>query len=176
MAIALLGILFAVALPSFSTWIANTRVRTVSDALQNGLRVAQAEALRRNRQVVFSLTNAQPALNAAAAANGRNWSVQTVAQFGDAAEFVQGGALSDLAANVAINGPVAVCFGSSGRLVANNSAATTGVPNATCLASGAQYDVSLSSSDRALRVMVALGGQVRMCDPKRPSTEPDGCR
>ena len=53
--ISLLAILLALAAPSFSTWIRNAQVRTVSDSLQNGIRLAQAEAIRRHRQVVFFL-------------------------------------------------------------------------------------------------------------------------
>lgn len=177
--IALLTVLFGLAVPAFSEWIRNTRVRTASDALQNGVRTAQSEALRRNRQVVFFLTNAQPAAGVAAAANGRNWALQTVARFDDAApEFIQGGALADSASGVAIAGPTALCFNSNGRLVTNASdtgPTGTGVTNATCNAANASFDLTLPDA-RALRVTVSLGGQVRMCDPLRSiATSPDGC-
>jgi|EndMetStandDraft_4_1072995.scaffolds.fasta_scaffold256352_2 type IV fimbrial biogenesis protein FimT len=174
--IALLGVLFSLAVPSFSAWINNAKVRSVADSLQNGLRVAQAESMRRNRQVVFSLTNAQPALGAAATANGKYWSVQTVAQFSDtAAEFLQGGALSDVASGVTITSPaVAVCFNSNGRLTTNATA--TGVPNANCAAANAEFVIAKPGADRSLSVRVGLGGQVRMCDPQRSaSTSSDGC-
>lgn len=176
--IALLSLLMSLALPSFNRWIRNTQVRTVAEALQNGVRVAQAEAVRRNRQVVFSFTNAQPALGAAAVANGKSWSIQTVAQFSDTAgEFIQGGAFADVASGVLISGgPVAICFNSNGRLVAKDSDTKTGVPGATCDINGVKYDVSTSGSDRALRVTVAFRGQVRLCDPKRALSDfPDGC-
>src|SRR5205814_3204698 len=91
--ITLLALLLGLAVPFFGGMIRNTRVRSVSEALQNGVRTAQAEAVRRNRQVVFFLTNAEPALNAPAAANGRFWAIQTVPQALDASEtaaFVQG--------------------------------------------------------------------------------------
>ncbi|MDQ6681013.1 MAG: GspH/FimT family protein [Pseudomonadota bacterium] len=142
----------------------------MAEALQNGVRLAQNEAVRRNQQVVLSLTNAQPALNSAAVANGKNWSIQTVAQFGKAAEYVQGGALADVASGVAITGPASICFNSNGRLVLN---ATPGVSGAACDGGAANYFVSHASSDRPLRVIVAIAGQLRMCDPNRPA--PDGC-
>ena len=86
----LLGVLIQLSLPSFTIWISNTRVRTVADSLQNGVRLAQAEAVRRNRQVVLSFTNGTPSLGVPAVAGGANWSIQTVAQFGGGdAEFVQ---------------------------------------------------------------------------------------
>ena len=165
-AITLLGLLIALGLPSFTAMIRNSQVRTVAEGLQNGVRLAQAEAVRRNRQVMFSLTNAQPALNAASAANGKNWSMQTVGQFGEAAEFIQGGALADVASAVAITGPASICFNSNGRLVT------------ACNAGATAFDLSQASSDRPLRVTVALAGQVRMCDPNRPAlsaSAPDGC-
>ena len=52
-----MALLVGLAMPSMSTWIRNSRLRAASDSLQDGLRLAQAEALRRSRQVVFSLTN-----------------------------------------------------------------------------------------------------------------------
>lgn len=177
--IALLTVLFGLAVPAFGEWIRNARVRTASDALQNGVRTAQSEALRRNRQVVFFLTNAQPGEGISAAANGRNWSLQTVARFDDAdPEFIQGGALADSATGVTITGPTALCFNSNGRLVTNtnDSGPTgTGVTNATCDAANQVFDLAMPDA-RALRVTVTLGGQVRMCDPLRSiTTSPDGC-
>ena len=88
----LFGILLAAAIPAFSTWTANARVRSVAESIQNGLRLAQTEAVRRNRQTVFALTNATPAAGAALAANGSNWFIQTLPLVaGDPAAFVQGG-------------------------------------------------------------------------------------
>ena len=177
--IALLAILLVLAVPFLTSMIRNSQVRSVSEALQNGLRLAQAEAVRRNRQAVFSLTNAEPGVNSAAVANGTNWAIHTVPQVlnaNETREFIQGGALSDFAANVLINGPVSICFNSAGRLVAN---AAPGVAGAVCTVTGAQprYDISVTGSDRPLRVLVSLGGQVRMCDPGRTfsSTAPEGC-
>jgi type IV fimbrial biogenesis protein FimT len=176
--ITLLGILLALAAPSFGEWIRNSQVRTVSDALQNGVRLAQAEAVRRNRQVVFFLTNSQnctPSIGAAA--NGSFWSIRTVPLItGDTPEVVQCGVLSDVAGGVTINGPVAMCFSSMGRQVANN---TPGPADAVCTLSESgrsTYDVSKTDS-RALRVVVALAGQLRLCDPARglSDSSPDGC-
>lgn len=173
--ISLLGILMALGLPSFNAWVQNSKVRAVTDSLQTGARLAQAEAVRRNRQMVLTLTNAQPALNATAVANGTNWSVQSVAQFGEVAAFVQGGALADVASSVTITGPASICFNSNGRLVAN---ASPGPSGASCSAGIATYDFAHPKADRNLRVIVQVAGQVRLCDPKRPTlsdTSPDGC-
>ena len=175
-----LGILIAAAAPSFGAWVRNARVRTVSQALQDGVRLAQSEAIRRNRQVVFALTDDIPGNASAAAANGKNWAVHALplTTSGDPVVFVQGGVLADVAANVAITGPGAICFNSAGRQVAN---AATGVVGAVCTVNAASplvaYNVALANADRPLRVTVALGGQVRVCDPARvlSATAADGC-
>lgn len=173
--VAILSIVLALAVPSFTEWIRNNQVRTVSDSLQNGLRTAQAESLRRNRQVVFYLTNARvQAINGTAAANGRNWAMQTVAAFDDTnPEFIQSGTLGDVSPTTAIAGPAAICFSSNGRVVANPSG--TGVSGAACAAGGATYTVTQANA-RTMSVRVTMGGQVRMCDPQRSAaTSPDGC-
>ncbi len=56
-ALTIFSILVALVTPTLRTWICNTQVRSVADALQNGVRLSQAESLRRSRQVVFALTN-----------------------------------------------------------------------------------------------------------------------
>jgi len=177
--IALFSILLALAMPSFTTWVRNAQVRTVSDALQTGVRLAQAESVRRYRQVVFFRTN-QAACNAGvtAEAGGAFWAVRTVPLVaGDPVEVVQCGVLSDVAAGVAIAGPDAVCFNSAGRQTANADPGIGGTACVLAAAGTSVFDLSTASSDRPLRVLVALGGSVRMCDPAKAlsATAPDGC-
>lgn len=177
--ISLLAVLLGLAAPAFSDWMRNARVRTVTDALQSGARLAQAEAVRRNRQVVFFLTNDNACTaSTAAAANGTFWAIRTVPIVaGDAADMVQCGQLADVAAGVTIAGTTAICFNSAGRQVANTN---PGIGSTTCTldATGiSTYNVDVAGGTRPLRVTVSLGGQVRMCDPGRTlsSSAPDGC-
>ena len=51
--LSILGLLMAAVLPSVSEWIRNTHVRTMAESIQNGLKKAKAEALRRNKVVTF---------------------------------------------------------------------------------------------------------------------------
>ena len=177
--ISLLGLLMGLAAPSFITWTRNTQVRSVADTLQNGLRLAQAEAVRRNRQVVFSLTNAD-AINdtlVTAVANGRKWALYTVPVPGETAEFIQAGSLVSVAPNVKTTGPGSVCINAVGRLI-TNALPGTGV---ACDAALATYRVEQNGAeegtDRRLRVSLSLGGQVRMCDADRSlASSPDGCQ
>jgi type IV fimbrial biogenesis protein FimT len=175
--ISLFAILVMLAFPAFSTWIRNAQIRSAAEALQGGLRTAQAEALRRNRQVVMAFTNASPASGTTAVTNGKNWTLQTVAQFGEASEYISGGSVAETNSSVTItSGLNAICISSSGRLVAN---ASPGVTSASCGDPAAiAFNISQTSADRALRVILQPGGQVRMCDPLRPTLSaaaPDGC-
>jgi type IV fimbrial biogenesis protein FimT len=174
----LLGILLGLAAPSFGEWIRNTQVRTVADSLQNGVRLAQAEAVRRNRQVAFFLTNSTACTNAIApAAGGAFWSIRTVPLIvSESAEVVQCGVVSDVAAAVALAGPTAICFNSMGRQTAN---ASPGLGGTTCTLDAAgrsTYDITKTAS-RPLRVVVSMGGQLRLCDPARAQSASalDGC-
>lgn len=175
--VSLLGVLMALAFPAMSEWVRNSRIRTVADTLQNGLRLAQTEALRRSRQTVFSLTaDTTPADGLTAVANGANWSVNFVpllTEEEDESTFIEGGGLTGLAPDVRITGPATLCFNSLGRVV-DNPTPGTGVE---CRAAAAAYNITIPNADRPLRVLVALGGQVRLCDPAKTlsNTHPDGC-
>ncbi len=177
--IALMALLVTLALPAFTSWIRNAQVRSAAEALQGGIRTAQAEALRRNRQVVMAFTNAPPADGVTALDDGSNWTLTTVAQFGETAEYISGGSVAETNSAVTVlttSSVTAICFNSNGRLVEN---ASPGVTSAACAAPAAiAFNINQSNADRALRVIVQPGGQVRMCDPKRPllsATAPDGC-
>jgi len=182
--VSLFALLMAMAIPAFSDWIANARVRTVANALQDGIRTAQNEAVRRSRPTVFALTNDTPSATATASANGKQWAVFVVPKATDTGnatdKFIQGGTVADTSGGVTVTGPAQVCFNSMGRQAPILSPGVTG---ATCAAPAdalLTYDVARStgssSTDRALRVTVSLSGQVRMCDPaKSQSTSPDGC-
>jgi len=74
-------------------------------------------------------------------------------------------------------GATALCFNSAGRQVAN---ADPGLGGTACVldASGtSSFDITNSNADRPLRVLVTLGGGVRLCDPAKTlsSSTPDGC-
>ena len=175
----LMSLLLGLAAPNFRVWVRNAQVRTVSDALQNGMRLAQSEALQRSRQVVFFLTNESDCTTAIAAAmNGVNWGIRTVPMTaGESSAVVQCGVLSDVASGVAITGPAAVCFNSMGRQTENSSTGVTS-GNCTLAVSGVStYNVAATGADRPLRVLLTLGGQSRLCDPARMLSDgaPDGC-
>ena len=183
------ALLVAAGVPSFKTWIFNTRVRAVADAMQNGLRLAQTESLRRSRQVVFSMTNtANPSAGFTAVTGGQYFVIDQVPSMTDGSEnatnwFIEAGPLGNANNGVTISGgPAAICFNSLGRLVNNSLPVVTNITNGpTCQAPSAPpyivYRVAQSGADRPLNVEVFMGGQVHMCDPSKvlSSSNPDGC-
>lgn len=180
-AVSVLAILTAVAMPNFMTWIRNARVRTVADALQSGMRVAQGEAQRRTHTVVFFLTNSKACnTTATAVAGGSYWQARTVPNAlltGDVAEALQCGVLTDVSSGINLSSTTtALCFGGDGRQTTQTNPASIGV---NCAAAAASYDVApaaVSAENRPLRVLVSLAGSIRLCDPSKSSTAPDGCR
>jgi type IV fimbrial biogenesis protein FimT len=189
--LAIFAIITALSVPTMRTWIVNNKIRAVSDTLQNGLRLAQTESLRRSRQVVFALTStATPqAIPLAAVANGTTWAIFTVPSITDGTEvpqYIDSGVLSNISANVAINsnGTAAICFNSVGRLINNASANVTAITGGAACAQptvGAppvqKFNITATGGDRPLQVNLSLGGQIRMCDPNVAvsATHPEGC-
>lgn len=181
--ISVLAVMLGIAAPLLIDFVRNNKVRAVAGTLQNGLRTAQAEAVRRSQQVVFVLTNATPSGNTpvAATADGKYWAAYTVVPDGSAETMalLDTGVVNDVGSGVAITGPAVLCFSSLGRLNANDA---PGIGSAKCvLPTGGPvqpYDVALTQATRNLRVLVNVGGQIRTCDPNKTfdaTSAPDGC-
>ncbi len=180
------ALLVAFTVPAMQKWVANVKVRAVADSLQNGIRLAQTEALRRGRQVVFALTNtANPAVGFAGSTSGNYWAAQTIpADASESAVVVGSGPVTAGGSTVTVTGPpVALCFNSVGRLVTQTSPGVTGV---VCLSPTTAvygntimwtYQVSQARADHPMTVEVALGGQIHLCDPTQTltATNPYGC-
>lgn len=176
-AVVLLGVLTALAVPTFNGYVRNSQVRAATGSIENGLKLARAEAMRRSRTVVFYLTNANPAAGVNANANGVNWVIETVPRIGgEDPEFVQSGRWRDSAPLTSVTGPTAVCFGALGSPLTNFTALSgRGI---TCnTATLPVYNITATGGDRPLRVRVNASGHARWCDPARTfsSTNPDGC-
>lgn len=179
--IAIAALLSAAAAPSIGAWAANARVRSVAEQLQNDVRMAQAEAVRRSRQTVLALTNATPAWNATPAADGSNWYVraQPLASSDETASSASLVTANLSAKNfgITITGPALTCFGSLGQRLSVSSD-DTGLSTACTTGNNPEvYTVSHTNANRSLKVLVYLGGRVFMCDAAKTQsdTNPDGC-
>lgn len=178
--IAVLALLTMAAAPAIGSWMANARVRSTAEALQNSLRLAQQEALRRNRRTVFALTAASPDWNAVPDADAVNWYVRAQPLQGSSETASRELSLvtshqTGSQTGILLNGPPLLCFNAMGQLI-GVAAADTGLGKACDTGNPVAYTVSHARADRRLKVLVYLGGRVRMCDAaKNEATAPDGC-
>ncbi len=174
--VAVVAVLLAMGSSSFFSWIQNSQIRTSAETIQNGLQVARAEAVRRNTNVRFHFTTSIDS-SCAVSTSGSSW-VVTQAVVAGATSAPAGAcdvAASDTVAPFIIQkrsgqegsqnaiiaaGQQMIEFNALGR--ASNLAAgsinidITNTNGGTCAPAG---------NMRCLRVTVAPGGQIRMCDP-----------
>jgi len=189
--IAIVAILFSLAAPSFSTWIQNTHIRTAAEAIQNGVMLARAEAVRRNSTVRFQLTDTLDN-SCALSTTGTNWVVSQDDPTGACASPIPDPSDTAPAAPRIVQ-TRAGAEGSRNALVAagqstiifNGLGRQSPVPPQVIPVT-VNIDISnpiggdcaaLGGPMRCLRVVVSPGGQVRMCDPAFvfSDTYPQGC-
>jgi type IV fimbrial biogenesis protein FimT len=200
--LAIVAVLLVLALPNFTVFIQNTRIRNAAEAALSAMQLARAEAVRRNVQVAFVITNTVPAAANVSAVvpinTGRYWMVRTYQPGGvyTAADFIQGGELAaaagqaqtnvqrtDLAGNPYASGPTSadvdtVIFTGLGRSpkVLNGGTEVTDFARIsadfTYPAGGNCQHAATPGEMRCLRILVTAGGQIKMCDPKVPVNTP----
>lgn len=147
-----LAIVIAIGMPSYSTWVQNTRLRNAAESIQNGLQLARAEAVARNRTVRFAI------------GEGSSWTV--CEPEGDGCTEIQRRATGDGSSAavtvVAVPDIANVDFDAMGR--------------GTAISIDIDLDpaVVLANDSRNLRVVVA-GGSVRMCDPNIAAPDARAC-
>jgi len=177
--IAILAILLTLGMPSFTQFLANTKIRNTAESIQNGLQLARGQAVQRNNRVDFALT-AQTAVvgninsvenNESAGRDslltGSNWMVRSFQATGTytAADFVQGANSAEGASGITVTSTKGmIVFNGFGRtdLAANATIQVTYPAGGTCIAAGGTM--------RCLNVVVQPGGQMRMCDPSIATT------
>lgn len=153
-AVSIIGILAALAMPNYRVWIENTRIRNAADSIQTGLQKARVEALKRNADVKFVL-----GVNSA-------WTIGCVNVTANCpdpieARIAKEGSSVNIAVTSTPNAATTVVFTSLGRVRSLAEGAAT--------APFIQLDIdnaSLSGSDsRDLRILIDAGGAGRLCDP-----------
>ncbi len=161
-AIALIALLMLVALPNFSVWLANLRVRTVAESITSGLQLARIEATKRNASVRFHLDSA----------TGGGWTVLVV-DGGAVIESKAGSQGGTATVTLAPNSDESVGFSSLGQRIKPTAASGDMTVSITNPGSGDCQNAG--GAVRCLNIQVPAGGQVRMCDPSRPDTDPQAC-
>jgi len=154
MAIVAIVLMFGV--PGFSEWSQNTQIRATAESIQSGLHTARAEAVRRNVRVEFRLSDNL------ASEGGTGWSIWTV----NPSQPIQNKPDAEGSYRIRVTTPNnnatdRVTFDGSGRTPAGTTT------NADGSAFMTQIDVTspATTSPRNLRLVLSLGGMVRICDP-----------
>lgn len=191
-ALAVLGVLLATGASSFSTWITNMRVRATADSIVAGLQLARMEAVRRNDLIRFQLVSSMGA-DCVASTNVANWVVSfdvaagncggatineafavsdttnnpapRIIQRHESAQDARKVVLSTNQSNYTFNGIGRLMFapGITPEIVRINVGSTNG----NC------QHATPPGQVRCLRIEVAPGGQIRMCDPKYQQSQRD---
>lgn len=183
----IVAMLVMMAMPTFTGWVINSRIRSTAEAVQAGLQLAKAEAVARNTRVRFQLTSTLDN-GCVAAADGLNWvinldpnadptevegSCDSAPDDANAPFILQKrpGATSgntQVAANAA-----SLVFNGLGRplpipgVAGNLTIAISNPAAGTCTAVGGELT--------CLNIVVTPAGQIRMCNPAFPATDPQGC-
>jgi type IV fimbrial biogenesis protein FimT len=179
---AVFALLLMIGLPSMNTWLQNTQLRASAESIQSGLQFARAESLRRNVPVRFQFVDT---LTSACVPKDKatNWIVSVNDPTGKC----------DVAPSdpSAVAAPAALIIiekrsgteGSPNAAVAAINGVPPGVAASTVIFSGlgrvigvgpiTQIDITNPSGGacqpagpmRCLRINIASGGAMRMCDP-----------
>jgi type IV fimbrial biogenesis protein FimT len=181
--LAVLSLLLMLGLPSMNTWLQNSQLRAAAESIQSGLQFARAEALRRNVPVRFQLVDsltAACAISPAGIPAGTSWVISLadptglcdVAEGDDAPQIVQKRGGGEGTANAVMSTTAStIVFNGLGRAAGGAGPVQIDVSNPSgglCQTAGGPM--------RCLRVNVASGGDVRMCDPAvLDNTDPRFC-
>lgn len=157
--VTILGILAALAFPSFKAIIANTQIRTAAQALHDGLQLARGEAVRLNTRVIFTKNT------------GTGWAVSQESPSAtlQARPYTEGSAIATVA--VTPSTATKVTFNSLGRVVTN----TDGSSSISQLDVDVPTTVIDASQSQELRITVTAGGAIRLCDPNAPAGTGRSC-
>jgi type IV fimbrial biogenesis protein FimT len=192
--VTIMGIILIMGIPSFKSWVQNAHIRTATEAIQNGLELARAEAVRRNTLVRFQLTSTVDN-TCALTKTGKNWVVSLDDPTGLCANATLNEAfpISDAGNNPAPR-IIQVRSGSEGSVNAvvtsqEVTAAAAAIYNGSITFNGTgrvsttsvnpgnnvQIDItnpaiggaciSAGGPMRCLRVVISSGGLIRSCNP-----------
>ena len=160
-AIVILAVLLSAAIPSFSTFLKNRKVRTATEAILNGLGLARSEAIRRNTHITFALQT------------DTSWTLGCTTPVGD----INGDGMSDCPSAIQSRPSAeggAGALASAQTLEFNGYGQLLGLTeNVTIPVTSTQGACETSGGNiRCLRIVVSPGGMIRSCDPQTTLTQP----
>jgi type IV fimbrial biogenesis protein FimT len=181
--ITVIGLLILIGIPSYQEWTLNTRIRTATESIQNGLRLARNEAAQQGSNVRFQLTSATGGWEICALGSG------ATACPASGTSILQAYSGDNSSSGLRITTSTAVTSVTGKNWYANNVAGTATGNGITysSLARPSNYggtdllriDASATqTSARRLITTISAGGMVNMCDPQIAfsATSTQGCQ
>jgi type IV fimbrial biogenesis protein FimT len=148
----IIGVLIGLGVPSFTAWLQNVQVRNAAESILSGLQLARANAVQRNKSVTFTMAGPDSSwavtIDSPNAALGEPATIQTRS----AAEGTPNAVIATTNPTISFDG-----LGKTNLA----AAATIQVTNPTGGACGTG-----TTNMRCLNLTVAVGGQIKMCDPQ----------
>lgn len=174
-ALAIMGVLLALGLPAFKTYIENTRLRNAAEVFLSVMESAKGAAAAQNSQVEVILTaNSDVAslLTAEGSTSGAGWMVRTAdrARYIEGKSLIEGGQAGQATVVVAgtVGGVTFTPFGGT-TLAAAATFAFTNPSGGACVSAVPPGPM------RCLNVLVSPTGRIKLCDPAAVSTDTRAC-
>lgn len=180
-----LAVLITLGAPSFSDWLQTQRIRSAAEAIVNGMQIARGEAIKQNQPVVLGL---EPGL-------GTGWTVcaatvpvtpcdSTTPAPPAANSYIQQKAAQETTSNAFLTAsstpspqpPVPatlVTFSPLGAVLPKNLDGSPPIVQVDVYYNDPALCTANGGTMRCMRVVVAAGGSIRMCDPTPGVTAPD---
>lgn len=157
-----LGVFILLAMPSFSAWLMNSKIRTTAESIVNGLQVARNEAVQRNATVEFVL------------GAGSSWTVRCAVVAPACPDM---NPIQTRATGEGSSSTITVTPSHGNTIIFNNLGLMTSP--AVGVNDVVRFDVdgpsSAAADSRELRVTIRSGGNVRLCDPNVTGADPRAC-
>lgn len=166
--VSVMAVLAAVAMPSFSTFMAENRAKSKAAQLAAAVQTAQFEASRRNREVLFTFTSSiKPSASLTGDSSGKSWASAALPLAGsdsDKPEIISVGGFTENSADVAVTASSAgLCFLPDGSLKVNSATGVSGASCAVNSTNGANVKLYASRGGKVWRVSISPMGKISTC-------------
>jgi type IV fimbrial biogenesis protein FimT len=149
----IVGVLLTLGAPSFAAWLQSMQLRNAAESISNGLQLARANAIQRNKAVTFTMNGPDS-----------SWSVTI-----DSPSTV-GGVIEPAivqARSAAEGSPNAVIATTDSTITFDGLGKTNLLAAATIQVTNPPRACGTGNTEmRCLNLTVAVGGQIKMCDPQ----------
>lgn len=192
-ALAIFSLLLALGLPSYQNWSARNKVRVAAESMMGGLVLARNQALQRNTQVHFYMTDSLSS-TCALSNTGTSWVVSMESPAGlcnttpsdtTAPRIIQsragteGGSRGQVSAVNATNTAAnRLIFTGLGRIMTTDTSGNDTNPITTLNFTYPERGTCEHAGGvvRCLRILITTGGEARLCDPAvSAATDPRRC-